>query len=195
MEGLPRPSTPRLEIQRAASTNEAARKDLSRRLEALSKTEPPFEWALAAREQAGPATPVQVLARGNPRSPGAEVSPGFLKAAGGGDAPVGKAGLPTASRRQALADWIASPANPLTARVLVNRIWHHHFGRGLVRTTTDFGRVGSLPTHPELLDWLAVEFVRQGWSLKALHRLILTSATWMQSSRIRIRRRSSRSGQ
>ena len=173
-----------LETQRAASTDEATRKVLSRRLEALSKTEPPFEWALAAREQAGPATPVQVLARGNPRSPGAEVSPGFLRAAGGGDAPVGKAGLPTASRRQALADWIASPANPLTARVLVNRIWHHHFGRGLVRTTTDFGRVGSLPTHPELLDWLAVEFVRQGWSLKALHRLILTSATWMQSSRI-----------
>jgi hypothetical protein len=83
-----------------------------------------------------------------------------------------------------LAEWIASPANPLTARVLVNRVWHHHFGRGLVRTTTDFGRVGSLPTHPELLDWLASEFIRQGWSIKSLHRLILTSATWMQSSAV-----------
>ena len=173
-----------LETQRAATTDEALRKDLSRRLEALKNEVPPFEWALAAREQAGPTPPVQLLARGNPRSPGAEVAPGFLRAAGGGDAPVGKVGTPTAHRRQALADWIASPANPLTARVLVNRIWHHHFGRGLVRTTTDFGRVGSLPTHPELLDWLAGEFIRQGWSLKALHRLILTSATWMQSSRI-----------
>lgn len=88
----------------------------------------------------------------------------------------------TSGRRKALADWIANPANPLTARVMVNRVWHHHFGRGLVRTTTDFGRVGSLPTHPELLDWLAADFIRNGWSVKALHRQILTSATWKQSS-------------
>lgn len=172
-----------LEAQRAAATDEAVRKDLTRRIEAIQKAAPPFEWALAARERSGPTPAVQVLARGNPRSPGAEVAPGFLRAAGGGEAPVGQAGMPTAGRRQALAEWIASPANPLTARVMVNRIWHHHFGRGLVRTTTDFGRVGSLPTHPELLDWLAGEFIRQGWSIKALHRLILTSATWMQSSR------------
>ena len=173
-----------LETQRAAATDEAVRKDLTRRMEAIQKAGPPFEWALAARERSGPTPAVQVLARGNPRSPGAEVAPGFLRAAGGGDAPVGKEGMPTAGRRQSLAEWIASPANPLTARVMVNRIWHHHFGRGLVRTTTDFGRVGSLPTHPELLDWLASEFIRQGWSIKSLHRLILTSATWMQSSAV-----------
>jgi hypothetical protein len=171
-----------LETQRTATTNEVVRKDLTRRMDELQKAVPPFEWALAARERSGPTPAVQVLARGNPRSPGAEVAPGFLRAAGGGDAPVGKEGLPTAGRRQSLAEWIASPANPLTARVLVNRVWHHHFGRGLVRTTTDFGRVGSLPTHPELLDWLASEFIRQGGSIKALHRLILTSATWMQAS-------------
>ena len=174
-----------LEARREVATDEAARKDLSRRIEALQKAGPPFEWALAARERGGPAPEVRVLSRGNPRSPGAEVKPGFLRAAGGGDASVGAAsGTSASGRRRALADWIANPANPLTARVLVNRVWHHHFGRGLVRTTTDFGRVGGLPSHPELLDWLAGEFLRQGWSIKALHRLILTSATWKQSSSI-----------
>ncbi|MFM8878459.1 MAG: DUF1549 and DUF1553 domain-containing protein [Verrucomicrobiota bacterium] len=174
-----------LEARRAATTDETLRKDLSRRIEALQKAEPPFEWALAARERGGPAPTVQVLSRGNPRSPGAEVVPGFLRAAGGGDARLAAGGSASSEshRRMALADWIASPANPLTARVWVNRVWHHHFGRGLVRTTADFGRVGGLPSHPELLDWLAGEFIRQGWSIKALHRLILTSATWRQSSK------------
>ena len=173
-----------LEARRAATTDEAVRKELSGRIEAIQKAEPPFEWALAARERGGAVPVVQVLSRGNPRSPGAEVSPGFLRAAGGGDAAVGAGGSSASGRRRALADWIASPANPLTARVLVNRVWHHHFGRGLVRTTTDFGRVGGLPSHPELLDWLAGELIRQGWSMKALHRLILTSDTWQQSSRV-----------
>ena len=173
-----------LEARKAATTDETERKELSRRIDALQKADPPFEWALAARERGGPAPTVQVLSRGNPRSPGAEVTPGFLRAAGGGDARLvaGEGRSSTSSRRMALADWIANPANPLTARVWVNRVWHHHFGRGLVRTTADFGRVGGLPSHPELLDWLAGEFIRQGWSTKALHRLILTSATWRQSS-------------
>jgi len=174
-----------LEARREATADEAARKELSRRIEGLQKAVPPFEWALAARDRGGPAPEVRILSRGNPRSPGAEVKPGFLKAAGGGEfAAAGAQGSPAAGRRLALADWIASPSNPLTARVLVNRVWHHHFGRGLVRTTTDFGRVGGLPSHPGLLDWLAGEFLRQGWSMKALHRLILTSATWKQSSRV-----------
>jgi hypothetical protein len=81
-----------------------------------------------------------------------------------------------------LANWIASPANPLTARVMINRIWQHHFGRGLVGTPNDYGRMGEKPTHPELLDWLATEFVRQGWSVKAMHRLIVTSRTYQQAS-------------
>src|SRR5436305_9072653 len=80
------------------------------------------------------------------------------------------------SGRLELARWLASPANPLTARVLVNRIWQHHFGEGLVRTPSNFGKLGEPPTHPELLDWLADEFVRRGWSLKKLHRTILLSA-------------------
>ena len=85
-------------------------------------------------------------------------------------------------RRLALAHWIVSPENPLTARVMVNRLWHHHFGRGLVETPSDFGLNGARPTHPELLDWLASEFVARGWSLKEMHRLIVTSATYRQSS-------------
>ncbi len=85
-------------------------------------------------------------------------------------------------RRIALAEWIASPENPLTARVMVNRIWQYHFGEGLVRTPSDFGKNGSRPTHPELLDWLATQFVERKWSIKAMHRLMLTSATYQQST-------------
>jgi hypothetical protein len=84
-------------------------------------------------------------------------------------------------RRRALADWIAVRENPLTARVIVNRLWHYHFGSGLVTTPSDFGLNGGRPSHPELLDWLASELVERQWSLKAIHRLICTSATYRQS--------------
>ncbi len=84
--------------------------------------------------------------------------------------------------RLALADWIVDPKNPLAPRVIVNRLWHYHFGEGLVSTPSDFGANGARPTHPELLDWLASELVAKNWSLKAIHRLILTSAAWRQSS-------------
>jgi hypothetical protein len=93
------------------------------------------------------------------------------------------ADLRTTRRRLSLARWIASPDNPLTARVLVNRLWQHHFGEGLVRTPSDFGTQGSPPTHPELLDWLTDWFIREGWSLKKLHRLVLTSSTYRMSKR------------
>jgi hypothetical protein len=91
--------------------------------------------------------------------------------------------LPEADRRRALAEWLVNPANPLTPRVIVNRVWQHHFGTGLVATPSDFGAMGVGPTHPELLDWLAATFVEHGWSLKHLHRLILTSNTYQQSNR------------
>jgi hypothetical protein len=84
--------------------------------------------------------------------------------------------------RAALARWLASPENPLTARVQVNRLWQHHFGTGLVATPSDFGRNGRPPTHPELLDWLARQFVRDGWSLKKMHRLMMTSAVYRRAS-------------
>lgn len=86
------------------------------------------------------------------------------------------------SRRRALAEWVTDPANPLLARVMVNRIWHYHFGRGLVTTPNDFGQLGARPSHPELLDWLATEFIRSGWDIKHMHRLIMSSATYQQSS-------------
>jgi hypothetical protein len=86
-------------------------------------------------------------------------------------------------RRKALADWLVAPENPLTSRVIVNRLWQHHFGQGLVTTPSDFGTMGAEPTNPELLDWLALELIARGWSLKAMHRLIVTSATYRQSSR------------
>lgn len=126
------------------------------------------------------AEPVYRLHRGDPMSPREEVQPEILSVMEPLNLP---ADLSEPQRRLALAHWIASPQNPLTARVIVNRVWQFHFGRGLVATPSDFGRNGARPSHPALLDWLALRFMEQGWSLKWLHREILTSATWCQSSR------------
>ena len=123
--------------------------------------------------------PAHVFLRGNPNNPGALAPPKFLSCLGGSDEKLFTDG----AGRLELARAIIDRSNPLTARVIVNRVWMHHFGAGLVRTPSDFGFRGEQPTHPELLDYLAVRFVESGWSLKALHRLILTSAAWMQSSR------------
>ncbi|HAM70115.1 MAG TPA: hypothetical protein DCM86_00540 [Verrucomicrobiales bacterium] len=119
------------------------------------------------------------LHRGDPMQKREGVSPGTLALFN----PVALAtNAPEQERRVALANWIANPSNPLTPRVLVNRLWQHQFGVGLVSTPNEFGRNGARPTHPELLDWLASEFVARGWSIKRIQRLILTSATWRQSS-------------
>lgn len=113
-----------------------------------------------------------------------EVAPGFLSVLD--EAPAEFASLPTSphttGRRAAMAKWLVQPDNPLTARVIVNRIWQQHFGTGLVATVNDFGHLGEAPSHPELLDWLAVSFIENGWSLKWLHRQIVTSQTWRQAS-------------
>jgi hypothetical protein len=122
---------------------------------------------------------IHILARGNPEQPTEAVSPAvpaIFEPVRLGD-PANEAG-----RRKSLAEWIASPRNPLTARVIVNRIWQWHYGSGLVPTPSDFGRSGIKPSHPELLDWLASTFIQEGWSLKKLHRRILLSATYRQSS-------------
>jgi hypothetical protein len=99
--------------------------------------------------------------------------------------PVVAPGAKSTGRRTALANWIASPTNQLTARVMANRIWQHHFGRGLVRSPNNFGVQGDRPTHPELLDWLASEFIAQGWRMKPMHRLIMTSNAYRMSSQSR----------
>jgi hypothetical protein len=119
------------------------------------------------------------LHRGDPMAPRETVAPGGLAALG--TLELAK-DLAEQQRRVAFAEWIVRPQNPLTARVAANRIWQHHFGRGIVETPSDFGRNGVRPTHPELLDWLALELVRSGWSMKHLHRLILNSNTYRQSS-------------
>ncbi len=127
--------------------------------------------------------PIAVLRRGDLKQPLATVGPGAL-AAVGTLSPEFALTNPNdeAARRAALARWITSPDNMLTWRSIVNRVWHWHFGRGLVATPNDFGRMGALPTHPELLDWLAVQFRDGGGSFKQLHRLIVSSATYRQSS-------------
>jgi hypothetical protein len=123
------------------------------------------------------------MSRGDPTQPKEEVSPGAIALVGA--PPDLPADAPERGRRLKLAQWLTDPSNPLTARVMVNRLWHYHFGQGLVNTPSDFGNMGAAPTHPALLDWLATELVRQGWRLKPLHRLIVTSATYRQSSEAR----------
>jgi mono/diheme cytochrome c family protein len=122
-----------------------------------------------------------LLVRGNPGSKGKPVTPGFPEVFGLPD-PAAKPANGRSGRRTSLADWVASPDNPLTARVMVNRVWQHHFGKGVVPTPNDFGKFGEKPTNPELLDYLASEFVAKGWSVKALHRLILKSSVYQLSS-------------
>ncbi|MCH2200403.1 MAG: PSD1 and planctomycete cytochrome C domain-containing protein [Fuerstiella sp.] len=128
-----------------------------------------------------------VLTRGNPHAPGEEVLPGFpsVLSPPNINMPEIPEGAKTTGRRKVLAAWITSPQNPLTARVMVNRIWQYHFGRGIVRSSSDFGFQGTPPTHPLLLDWLASQFVTSGWSVKHMHRLIMSSATFQMSSSAR----------
>ncbi len=145
---------------------------------------PPVIWGLW--DVSADPTPTRLLRRGDFESPDNEVQPGVLSVLetshNSFHLPPAPPNDQTTGRRLALANWLTHPEHPLTARVLVNRVWQYHFGTGLVATPDDFGARGSRPTHPELLDWLAAEFVESGWSIKHLHRLILLSATWRQSS-------------
>ena len=147
----------------------AERKDLEAKIAAATAGQMAFAGTFRTPDN------IHLLNRGDPEQPKEEVAPAVLSA-------LGTLRLPKESaeqqRRLALADWIASPQNPLTARVMVNRIWQGHFGTGLVETPSDFGHNGAKPSHPELLDWLASEFVRSGWSVKQMHRLIVTSSTY-----------------
>jgi hypothetical protein len=154
---------------------EAKTKELKRRHETV-RFDPPYPTAYAAVE--GTPKNARIQKRGEPTRQGDEVPRRFLSVLGGTKVPAEEQG----SGRRQLADWIAGPANPLTARVIVNRVWQHHFGEGLVATENDFGVRGAAPTHPELLDWLACRFVEHGWSIKWLHRLIISSETYRLAS-------------
>jgi hypothetical protein len=138
----------------------------------------PLAYAVADAKTSAPET--FILVGGNLKAPGEKVTPGILslpalKADPVPDTPSG--------RRLALARWIASESNPLTARVMVNRIWQHHFGEGIVGTPNNFGKMGKRPTHPELLDWLATYFVEHNWSVKEMHRVMMLSAAYRRSSK------------
>ena len=164
------------------------------------KPAPPGQEFALSVNNCDPRPPaVKLLARGNPHAPGKEVAPGFPEVLGVPDPaiPAPGPGAKTSGRRTVLADWIASKENPLTARVMVNRVWQGHFGRGIVPTANDFGKLGEPPTHPELLDWLAAEFVDPtwraedhkvpgeasgAWQLKRLHKLVMTSGTYRLSA-------------
>ena len=153
-------------------------------LEAQRQPEPRIQ-ALWSR---GEPSPSYVLKRGNYLTPGRPVAPGVPSVLSHGLAPFEIRppweNAKPSGRRLAFARWLTQPDHPLTARVMVNRIWQHHFANGIVATPGNFGKAGALPTHPDLLDWLATEFVRRDWSVKAMHRLIVNSNTYRQSSHV-----------
>jgi hypothetical protein len=170
--------------------NQAAADELKKLQAAVNarRAQKPVEDFVAVLcEVPGQVPPTKVFHRGDYRQPRGEVRPGDLTiAAAEGqrlEIPPRDAKLPTSGRRLALAKHLTSGSHPLLGRVLVNRVWLHHFGRGIVDTPGDFGALGLRPTHPELLDWLATELVREGWSLKRMHKLIMTSTVYRQSSR------------
>jgi len=171
------PTLSRVPAERAGEVQRlvARRAELQEQIKTLSM----FPQAYLGKfEQPGP---THRLHRGDPLQKKEEIAPGSLTQFGGALALA--ADVPEQQRRLALAEWIADPQNPLTARVLVNRVWHYHFGTGFADTPSDLGLNGARPTHPELLDWLAGEFIARGWRIKELHRLIVNSATYRQSSR------------
>lgn len=161
------------------------RDELRRERDALSAAIGKLPKAAASKVFAvvpQPPQTVRILRRGDPESPDREVGPAAIKCVQTLPASLGDNKTPEGERRLALAQWIVDPANPLTRRVIVNRLWHYHFGTGIVATPSDFGYAGDRPSHPQLLDWLAEEMLARNWSLKAMHKLIVTSHTYRQSS-------------
>ncbi|MCP4859277.1 MAG: DUF1553 domain-containing protein [Fuerstiella sp.] len=175
-------SVPEPEYDFASAAPDRARQGSAWLKELLNLTKEKEQLSAATTVYAGTFSqpgPTHRLYRGEPLAKREEVIPDTLEV-------IGSLGLdrtsPEQQRRLRFAEWLTRPDNPLTARVIVNRIWQHHFGTGIVDTPNDFGRNGTAPSHPELLDWLASELVSSGWSLKHIQRLILTSNTWQQSS-------------
>jgi hypothetical protein len=165
-------------------------KKLNERLAEFDSLKPaPLPTIMAVEDIGDTAPPTHLLSGGSWQKPADEEAPGFPEFLGAASPETSAlknvhAHQPTTGRRSQLAHWLTRPDHPLTARVIVNRLWQQHFGRGIVATPNDLGMQGERPTHPELLDWLAVELVESGWSLKHIHRLMVTSATYRQSSNI-----------
>ncbi|MEY2408923.1 MAG: hypothetical protein QOF48_1593 [Verrucomicrobiota bacterium] len=174
------------EIKAALSAAEKERQsNLDAEISGLKKKRRDFTLGLLASDGTGTVAVTRILFQGDIKQERDAVAPGFPSALDPNPAKIfPPRNKSTTGRRLTLAEWIASPSNPLTARVLVNRVWQGCFGKGLVATANDFGLAGARPTHPELLDWLAAGFVRDGWSIKKLHRLIVTSAVYRQRSRV-----------
>jgi hypothetical protein len=166
--------TPAVEPKRTQLELLEAFRGIRAQRDALQDRLPEVPMAYAVAE--GKPASARIQKRGEPFNLGEEVPRGFLPALGGGPFAEGEVG----SGRRPLAEAVASAKNPLTARVMVNRIWQHHFGKGLVQTPNDFGAMGRRPTHPELLDWLASRFIEDGWSVKKFQRRLIASATWQQ---------------
>src|SRR6185437_13122712 len=170
--------------RRLSKEQRAVYDDLQKKIAAFDAIKPeplPMAMGVADIDCEPPAT--HRLGTGNYRKPRERVQPAFpsalcipLSAIRPEESAV------SGQRRADLARWLCQPDHPLTSRVIANRLWQHHLGAGIVATPNDFGAMGDKPTHPELLDYLATELVRQGWKLKALHRLIVTSATYRQAS-------------
>ncbi|MCO8123497.1 PSD1 and planctomycete cytochrome C domain-containing protein [Stieleria sp. TO1_6] len=161
-------------------------KEMDAKMAEMRAKKPTEEFLLALVEPPGHVPVTHLFHRGDFNQPKQEVQPAALTVAAPEAArvefPADDPTLPTTGRRLAFARWLTDRGNPLTARAIVNRMWMHHFGQGIVSTPGEFGRLGSEPTHAALLDWLANDFIDHGWSLKHLHRRILTSTTWRQSS-------------
>jgi hypothetical protein len=163
-------------------TNTLSTAEIEQRIQALVQKTPDLPQAYIFQEVAPTSSVTRVLLRGSVARPGDVVEPAVPAILLKRKLDFPRPGDRTSRRRLGLAQWLVHPENPLTARVIVNRVWQHHFGYGLVRTPNDFGLMGEPPTHPELLDWLAHWFMHDaGWSLKRLHRLVLTSNAWRMS--------------
>ena len=173
-------------LERMDSRDLAEYKEIQQEIKTLESSRPePYATARTITEDSREALPSYFLHRGDPGTKGSRMDPGVLTVAARTEPsfPAPPESARTSWRRKHFAQWIASKDNPLTARVMVNRIWQHHFGEGIVRTPSNFGKTGMEPSHPELLDWLAGEFVNSGWSIKHMHRLILNSESYRMASR------------
>jgi len=172
-------------VARMPADDKRKHQELVEQIKALDRQKPkPYPTARAIGESGPKPGPTYLLYRGAPDAKGPVVTPGVLSVINETDYefPAPPPNVKSSYRRRGLAEWLASRQNPLTARVMVNRVWQHHFGEGIVRTPSNFGKLGEPPTHPELLDWLAIEFMNAGWSVKRMHRLMMTSQAYQMAS-------------